>query len=71
MKNEGKSRIERDTMGDIEVADERLWGAQTQRSLHHFRIALGRLRRKHETIDAEGGPRKLQLKLATPNRSRP
>ncbi|HET9663852.1 MAG TPA: class II fumarate hydratase [Burkholderiales bacterium] len=29
-------RIERDTMGDIEVPSERLWGAQTQRSLHHF-----------------------------------
>jgi fumarate hydratase, class II len=29
-------RIERDTMGDIEVENDRLWGAQTQRSLHHF-----------------------------------
>ena len=29
-------RVERDTMGDIEVANDRLWGAQTQRSLHHF-----------------------------------
>ena len=29
-------RIERDTMGEIEVPAERLWGAQTQRSLHHF-----------------------------------
>jgi fumarate hydratase class II len=31
-----KVRIEHDTMGDIEVANDRLWGAQTQRSLHHF-----------------------------------
>jgi len=31
-----KGRIERDTMGGIEVASDRLWGAQTQRSLHHF-----------------------------------
>ena len=31
-----KFRIEHDTMGDIEVAADRLWGAQTQRSLHHF-----------------------------------
>jgi fumarate hydratase class II len=31
-----KTRIEHDTMGDIEVPSERLWGAQTQRSLHHF-----------------------------------
>jgi fumarate hydratase class II len=31
-----KVRIERDTMGPVEVPDDRLWGAQTQRSLHHF-----------------------------------
>src|SRR5688500_1209418 len=31
-----KVRIEHDTMGDIEVAAESLWGAQTERSLHHF-----------------------------------
>jgi fumarate hydratase, class II len=31
-----KVRIERDTMGAIEVPADRLWGAQTQRSLHHF-----------------------------------
>ena len=32
------TRIERDTMGDIEVPADRLWGAQTQRSLQHFHI---------------------------------
>lgn len=32
-------RIERDTFGDIEVPAERLWGAQTQRSLQNFRIS--------------------------------
>ncbi|OGA21355.1 MAG: fumarate hydratase, class II [Betaproteobacteria bacterium RIFCSPLOWO2_02_FULL_67_26] len=32
----GKFRIERDTMGGIAVPADRLWGAQTQRSLHHF-----------------------------------
>jgi fumarate hydratase class II len=32
-------RIERDTFGPIEVDGERLWGAQTQRSLEHFRIS--------------------------------
>jgi fumarate hydratase class II len=31
-------RIERDSMGEVEVPDDRLWGAQTQRSLEHFRI---------------------------------
>jgi fumarate hydratase class II len=33
-----KARIEHDTMGDVEVPADRLWGAQTQRSLHHFRF---------------------------------
>jgi len=31
-------RIESDSMGDIEVPDDRYWGAQTARSLHHFEI---------------------------------
>ncbi|HUP94783.1 MAG TPA: class II fumarate hydratase [Burkholderiales bacterium] len=30
------TRMERDTMGEIAVASDKLWGAQTQRSLHHF-----------------------------------
>ncbi|MBS1218089.1 MAG: hypothetical protein H6R21_1222, partial [Proteobacteria bacterium] len=30
-----KFRIENDTMGEIDVPDHMLWGAQTQRSLHH------------------------------------
>src|SRR5216683_1625135 len=32
-------RIERDTFGPIEVPADRLWGAQTQRSLELFRIS--------------------------------
>lgn len=32
------TRTETDSMGPIEVADDRYWGAQTQRSLHHFDI---------------------------------
>ena len=31
-------RIESDTMGEIEVPADKYWGAQTQRSLHHFAI---------------------------------
>ena len=31
-------RIETDSMGPIEVDETRYWGAQTQRSLHHFEI---------------------------------
>ena len=33
------TRIEHDSFGDIEVPAERLWGAQTQRSLEHFHIS--------------------------------
>ncbi|HSF48422.1 MAG TPA: class II fumarate hydratase [Burkholderiales bacterium] len=36
-------RIERDTFGDIEVPAEKLWGAQTQRSLQNFRISGERM----------------------------
>ncbi len=39
-------RIEKDTFGDIPVPAERLWGAQTERSLHHFAIS-------HEKMDPE------------------
>jgi fumarate hydratase class II len=34
-----KTRTERDSFGPIEVPAERLWGAQTQRSLQNFRIS--------------------------------
>jgi len=37
------SRIERDSFGPIEVPAARLWGAQTQRSLEHFRISTERM----------------------------
>ena len=33
-----KTRQETDSMGAITVADHRYWGAQTERSLHHFAI---------------------------------
>jgi fumarate hydratase class II len=36
-------RIETDTMGEVEVPAERLWGAQTQRSLENFKIGAGRM----------------------------
>jgi len=36
-------RIERDTFGDINVPGHALWGAQTQRSLHHFDISTERM----------------------------
>ena len=36
-------RIESDTMGDIEVPNEKYWGAQTQRSLENFKIGGQRM----------------------------
>ena len=40
------TRIESDTMGAVEVPADRYWGAQTQRSLQHFRIGGDRFPRK-------------------------
>jgi len=37
------SRLEKDSFGAIEVPANRLWGAQTQRSLEHFAISSERL----------------------------
>jgi fumarate hydratase, class II len=37
------TRLEKDSFGLIEVAADRLWGAQTQRSLGHFAISTERL----------------------------
>ncbi|QHE76813.1 class II fumarate hydratase [Hydrogenophaga sp. PBL-H3] len=41
-----KTRIERDTMGEVAVPAERLWGAQTQRSLQNFDISGERMPRE-------------------------
>ncbi len=38
--NSKKARIETDSMGEIEVAADAYWGAQTQRSLKHFNIGF-------------------------------
>ena len=53
----GPHRLERDSFGEIAVADDALWGAQTQRSLHHFDISTERM------------PRELILALALVKRS--
>ena len=47
------TRIEQDSMGSIEVDEDRYWGAQTQRSLQNFRIGEERM------------PREIVLALAT------
>jgi fumarate hydratase class II len=36
-------RVETDSMGAIHVAHDRYWGAQTERSLHHFSVAGDRM----------------------------
>ena len=41
--NENPNRIERDSFGEIEVPSQSLWGAQTQRSLHHFHISTEKM----------------------------
>jgi fumarate hydratase class II len=38
-----ENRIEKDSFGPIEVPAGHLWGAQTQRSLHHFHISTERM----------------------------
>ena len=45
-------RIEKDSMGSVEVAEGRYWGAQTQRSIQNFRIGDERMPR--EVIRALG-----------------
>lgn len=47
-----KTRTETDTMGPMEVPADRYWGAQTARSLHHFKIGGERFPR--EVIRAMG-----------------
>ena len=37
------TRMERDSMGEIDVPREALWGAQTQRSMMHFAISIERM----------------------------
>ncbi len=36
-------RIETDTMGEVQVPADQLWGAQTQRSLQNFRIGIEKM----------------------------
>lgn len=40
------TRIEKDTFGPIEVPKIHLWGAQTQRSLHYFKISTEKMDRE-------------------------
>src|SRR5258705_7319019 len=49
-----ETRIEKDTMGEIEVASDRYWGAQTQRSLKYFQAGAGRDTMPRKLIKAFG-----------------
>ena len=42
-KSSGPTRTESDSFGPIDIPADRLWGAQTQRSLHNFRIGTERM----------------------------
>ncbi|MDT7689035.1 MAG: fumarate hydratase, class [Acidobacteriota bacterium] len=59
-------RVESDSMGQVEVRADRYWGAQTERSLHHFNIgfdvmpremvrALGLLKKAAALVNEELG----------------
>lgn len=47
-------RIEKDTMGEIQVESSRYWGAQTQRSLQNFPIGTERFKMPRSIIRALG-----------------
>ncbi|NOT57576.1 MAG: class II fumarate hydratase, partial [Deltaproteobacteria bacterium] len=51
---EKKVRIETDSMGAIEVATDRYWGAQTERSRNNFPIGVERFRFTRAIIRALG-----------------
>ena len=42
-KTRQKTRIESDAFGPLAIPADRLWGAQTERSLHNFRIGSERM----------------------------
>ncbi|HNQ16402.1 MAG TPA: class II fumarate hydratase, partial [Pyrinomonadaceae bacterium] len=45
-KNGKTTRIETDSMGEIAVESDKYWGAQTERSLHHFDIGFDTMPRE-------------------------
>lgn len=49
-----KFRLEKDTLGQVEVPESAYWGAQTERSLNHFKIATQTNKMPVEIIHAFG-----------------
>ena len=50
----GEFRIEHDSLGDVQVPAERMWGAQTERSRHNFPIGVKRFAWGQPVIRALG-----------------
>ncbi len=50
----GDFRIEHDALGDVPVPSNRLWGAQTERSIHNFPIGRDRFTWTRPVIRALG-----------------
>jgi fumarate hydratase class II len=48
------SRFEEDSLGKVEVPEDRLWGAQTERSRHNFPIGVTTHRMRRPVIQAFG-----------------
>lgn len=48
------TRVEKDSMGSIEVPAEHYWGAQTQRSIQNFPIGVARFKWQAPVIEALG-----------------
>ncbi|MBV8631362.1 MAG: class II fumarate hydratase [Silvibacterium sp.] len=61
--SEDKVRIEKDALGEVAVPADKLWGAQTQRSLEHFSIG-------HDLMPREMIPAYAILKKACANVNR-
>ena len=55
MSDTPQTRTETDSMGAIEVAADRYWGAQTERSRNNFPIGVERFRFTRAIIRALGG----------------
>ena len=65
-------RQESDSLGEVEVPADKLWGAQTQRSLEHFSIGTGSdpARDDHRLCDPEEGRRDRQPRRRPARRPR-
>ena len=42
-------RIEKDTLGEVKVPADKLWGAQTERSRNNFKIGAKKLAKSYLT----------------------